>query len=114
MKKIIFIVAFIAMTTGAFFFYNSSTIANDKNGKCCSGQCSMTDNCQKECKSECSVNSNKTSSGAKDECPYMSGKCSTKTEAGACPYKSSSNYKKENTNKSGSCPYIKKEAEVKI
>lgn len=102
------------MTAGAFFFYNTRTIADDKDGKCCKGQCTMTENCQKECKSECDAKNGKTSSGEKKECPYMSGKCSTKTHGSECPYKSGTQYKKEGTKKSGSCPYMKKETEVKI
>ena len=102
------------MTTGAFFFYSTRTIADDKDGKCCSGQCTKTENCQKECKKECNFKSGKTSGGETKECPYMSGKCDTKTRSSECPYKSGSEYKHEGTKKSGNCPYMKKETEVKI
>ena len=110
MKKTIFIAVFIVMITGAFFFYNTRSIADDKDGKCCTGQCMKTEKCQKECKSECSTKNGKTSGGDMKECPYMSGK----TQSGDCPYKSGGEYKHESTKKSGSCPYMKKEAEVKI
>lgn len=114
MKKIIFIIAFAAMTTGAFFFYNTRTIADDKDGKCCTGECPKTENCQKECKTECDVKGNKSSSGEKNECPYMTGKGNTNLKGSECPYKSGTEYKHEGTKKSGSCPYMKKETEVKI
>lgn len=112
MKKTIFIAVIMAILTSGFFFYNSQSIADDKNAKCCSGECTKSENCKEDCKSKCDMKNGQSSSGDIKECPYKSGKMEMKE--GECPYKSGKVNQNEGTKKSGTCPYMKKEVETKI
>ena len=111
MKKLIFIFTFVFLIATSFFFYNDSSIADDKNGKCCNGEGTKTENCKEECKSKCNYNKGQ-SSGEVKECPYMSGK--NEKMKGECPYTKRNELNKESSKKSGTCPYMKKEIEAKI
>lgn len=113
MKRIIFIFAFMAMITGAFFFYNNSIMADDKDSKCTSCECTKSASCSKKCTME-SKSMNGQTGGEMNECRCKAGKCDVKKQSGSCPYMSGGEYKHEGTKKSGSCPYMKKEKEAKI
>ncbi len=76
MKKVIFIVTIIALLAGGFFFYNSRTIADDKD-KCCNTNCPKYADCDKKC--------DKNSEECKKMSEECKKQCETKTQNKECP-----------------------------
>lgn len=101
MKKVILVLAFIALLTGSFFLYNGqkNLIADDKDKKCCNTECTQKENCQKQCDGKCETctQSCDTKTGANNE-----GQSQMKN----CP-KTNCSQKTEGTKTSGSCTYRK-------
>jgi hypothetical protein len=100
MKKIIFVIAFIALLAGSFFFYygQKNVIADDKQKSVSNTENTQSTDCQKSCDGNCAsctkqCETNK-SAGTTGEsqvknCPKSN--CSTNSSAGmtkgSCTYK---------------------------
>lgn len=77
MKKLIFAAAFLSILAGAFLFWNSqSSVADDKDGKCCNTECPKYADCDKKCNKQC----DSLKSCCNKECDKNSGECMKKCE----------------------------------
>ena len=110
MKKIIFIIAFVVMIAGAFFFYNSQkSIADDKDGKCNKTECPKYTDCKKQCDPNCDK---KCDANCEKKCEK---KCDQSQMNGEqkmdCQSKSGCDKSSNGVNKSGPCPYQNKKTQ---
>lgn len=101
MKKVILVLALVALLTGSFFLYNGqkNLIADDKDKKCCNTECTQKENCQKQCDGKCET--------CTKQCENMkSTNNEGQSQMKSCP-KTGCSQMKEGTKTSGSCMYKK-------
>ncbi|MCX6156413.1 MAG: hypothetical protein WCK13_06620 [Ignavibacteriota bacterium] len=83
MKKIIFIVTIVALMVSGFFFYNSRTIADDKD-KCCNKECPKYSECEKKC-DKTSEECKKQGEDCKKQCETKCDKKEGQSQMNGCP-----------------------------
>ncbi|MCI0473021.1 MAG: hypothetical protein L0Y76_05490 [Ignavibacteria bacterium] len=110
MKKLIFAAAFLFVLAGAFLFWNSqSSVADDKDGKCCNTECPKYADCDKKCnhncdslRTDCQKQCDKKNEECQKQCPKNEGQ----SQMNNCQKKTGCETRQDGTKKSG-CPYPK-------
>jgi hypothetical protein len=118
MKKIIFAAVFMLILTGAFLFWNSqSSVADDKDGKCCNTECPKYADCDKKCNHNCDslkANCQKQCDVKSEECRKQCSKNEGQSQMNNCPktncqQKPGCETKQDGMQKSGKCPMQKQQ-----